>query len=598
MTEKQMTADFRDFRPGIVILLDFVKHSRRSPAEVHIIQNITEDIINDAVKSLSLTHYLFTHTGDGWMCILLGDDSARAMDFVNLSFTALRQRLDPYKQTFRAGMDYGLLHLRKSEISQTPSHFEVPGIQSARLESAAKPQQILCTDTVRSIFLPHYAEMFSAEPVQVQTKDREMLAYEVNPLPLPNVRMIVSDLFFANKERIAKCLEGTKKILIVEDDLSMTEALQCIMQMYFGADRIVTANDGKEALRLFRHDEFAAVVTDVMMPYMNGIDLAHRIAAIDPDVPVIIISGYYNPEREKDDSAFDSGVVLAIQKPFEIEAILRALCFATAFGTPTNVRSKLRLVTDDPIGFLRKIEWIAHVIGQIIRDVDDAEDVGHSLLRHKAKRIADEVIRRIVPGGDVVQYLESAATQLRKLLLLCSVVSPREILSIEEHIRNIIEDYGKANKKASFALDCSLKGAPPLEPIRSVALLVTAEFVDNALDAVKKKGRISVDVLWERAYQQLCIEVTDDGPGVPHDIASNLFLSGQSTKGVGRGMGLGLVNQACKAFHGTTRYVREDDETALIATLRLPEGAKGLRRRAEPGGSLDAGKRGGADAAS
>jgi CheY-like chemotaxis protein len=577
ITEEQMIVDFRDFRPGVVILLDFVKHSKRSPAEVHIIQNITEDILNDTVKSLSLTHYLFTHTGDGWMCILLGDDSARAMDFVNLSFTALRQRLDPYKQTFRVGMDYGLLHFRKSEISMTPSHFEVPGIQSARLESAAKPQQILCTDTVRSIFSPHYVEMFSVEPVQVQTKDRDMLAYEVTPLPLPNVRKIVSDLFFAGMERSAKCLQGTKKILIIDDDTGTTDMLQRVMQKVIGVDRVVIAYSGEEALRLFRHDEFAAIVTDVMMPYMNGIDLAYRIAVIDPDVPVIFISGYYDPEVEKDDSAFDSGVVLAIQKPIDFEALFQALCFATAFGTPTNVRSKLRLVTDDPIGFLRRIMWIANVIRHIIRNVDDAEDVGHSLLRHKAKRIADEVIRRIVPGGDVVQYLESAATQLHKILLLCSVVRPLETLFLEEHITNIIEDYTKANKKARFVLDCSLKGAPPLTSIQSVALLVTAEFVDNALDAVKKKGRISVDVRWEKANQQLCIEVTDDGPGVAVNIASNLFLGGQSTKGVGRGMGLGLVNQACKAFHGTTRYVREDNETSFISTLRLPESAKSLK---------------------
>jgi hypothetical protein len=149
------------------------------------------------------------------MCILLGDDSARAMDFINLSFTALHQRLEPYKQAFRAGMDYGLLHFRQSAISQTPSHFEVPGIQSSRLESAAKPQQILCTDTVRAIFFPHYPEMFPSELIYIQTKDRTISAYEVTPLPLPNVRIVVSDLFFASLDRLGKNLEGTKKFLIV-----------------------------------------------------------------------------------------------------------------------------------------------------------------------------------------------------------------------------------------------------------------------------------------------------------------------------------------------------------------------------------------------
>lgn len=178
ITKNQQIADFRDYRPAIVILIDFVKHSNRSPAEVHVIQNITEYIMTDAVNSLCLSQYLFTHTGDGWMCILLGDDSARAMDFVNLTFPALRQRLEPYKQAFRAGMDYGLIHFRQSAINKTPSHFEVPGIQSARLESVAKPQQILCTDTVRAIFFPHYPEMFPYDSILVQTKDRIISTYE------------------------------------------------------------------------------------------------------------------------------------------------------------------------------------------------------------------------------------------------------------------------------------------------------------------------------------------------------------------------------------------------------------------------------------
>lgn len=553
------------------MVLDFVKHSSRSPAEIHVIQSIIESILTDAVNSLNLTQYLFTHTGDGWMCILLGDDSARAMDFVNLSFIALRQRLESYNQTFRAGLDYGLLHLRQSAVGQAPSHFDVPGIQSARLESAAKPQQVLCTETVRAIFAPHYAEMFLTEPVEVQTKDRTMRACEVTPLPLPNVRIVVSDLFFASPDRLGRNLQGTKKLLFVDDEPSTLEFLPHAVREYVDEARLVTAHDGAAALDLFRPGEFMAVVTDVMMPHMSGTELANRIAAIDPAVPVILISGYYNPLEAEDDSVFDSCVVLAIQKPFYVHSLLRALYFASAFGTPTNLRGRLRLVTDDPRGFLRRIEWIADAVHHIVRRVNVAEDVGHSLLRHKAKRIADDVIRRIVPGGDVTQFLEIGATQLRTLQRMSYVVTPSRVLSLEEHLRNMAEDYGTANKKAKVMLSCSLVDAPALTAVQSVALLVAAELVDNAMDAVERKGLVSIDCRWERTNQQLCIEVTDDGPGVPDHGVSNLFRSGRSTRGPGRGLGLGLINQACEAFKGTARYVREDGRTTFIATLRLPE---------------------------
>lgn len=583
---KQQIADFRNYRPAVVILFDFVKHSARSPAEVHVIQMITEDILADSVKSLSLTQYIFTHTGDGWMCILLGNDSARAMDFVNLSFTALRQRLEPYKQAFRAGMDYGLIHFRQTAISPNPSHFEVPGIHSARLESIAKPHQILCTDTVHAIFAPHYGEMFPSEPLQVETKDRTLVAYDIAPLPLPNIRIVISDLIFADSKRLGKTLCGTKKLLIVDDDPSTMQVLSEILSPYVEEERIVIANDGEDALRLFSPGDFMAVLTDIIMPRMSGIELAHRIATIDPDVPVVIMSGY--SEAIRDERVFESGVVLAFEKPFAVDSILRGLFFAAAFGTPSNLRSRLHLITNDPTGFLRRIERIADAISHILNSANNAQDVGQSLLRHKAKQVADEVIRRLVPGGDVVQYLESAVTQLRKLRLLCTVVNPHKDLSMEEHFQNMAEDYAKANKKANLTLECDMSAAPVLSPIRSVAFLVAAEFIDNALDAVKHKGIISIDVYWERALQQLRIEVTDNGPGVPHDMVSDLFRFGYTTKGEGRGLGLSLVNQACRAFHGTTHYSHEEDTTVLVATFRLPDHPHPRKGKPEQINSADA----------
>lgn len=567
----QQTADFRNFRPAAVLLIDFVKHSTRPFSEVHVIQNITEHILADTVKALSLTHYLFTHTGDGWMCVLLGDDSARAMDFVNLVFPVLIQKLEPYKQHYRAGMDYGFLHLRQSAVSKSPSHFDAPGIRGARLEAAARPQQILCTDTIRAIFAPHYSGMFTSEPVPVETKDGAILACEVTPLPSPNIRMLVSDLFFSKPERLAKSLLGTKKILIVDDEETVAHVLCELLGRQLGKKRVLAAADGEAALKLFRRDEYIAVITDVRMPYMSGIDLVQRIASIDPDVPVILISGFYDPIGDDHCSVFDSSVMLAIQKPFLVDQLLRGLNFVIALGTPANARSRLRLITDDPAGFLRRIEAIACSMDSIFRVVDTPTDIGHSLLRHKAKRIADEVVRRIVPGGDIVAYLDSAAKQLLKILSLSSVVRPREKLSLNVHLCNMIEDYAKANKKVTLLLDCALDPTPSLVAVQSVALLVAAELVDNALDAVERKGVIMIECRWERANQQLRIEVSDDGPGVPHNILSELFQRGFSTKGVGRGMGLGLIDQACHAFNGLLSHSRDEGKTVFVATFRLPE---------------------------
>ena len=565
---RQQVIDFRDYKSAVVILIDFVKHSTRSVSEVHVIQLITEDILNDAVKSLPLSEYHFTHTGDGWMCILLGNDSSRAMDFVNLSFTALRQRLEPYKQEFRAGIDFGFIHFRKTTVSQNPSHFEIPGIVSARLESAAKPNQILSTETIHSIFSPHYEEMFPSESVKIETKDRTIVAYNIVPLPLPNMRAIVSDLIYADSDRLGKALCGTKKFLIVDDEPTVLDILKVILGKYVEKDRIVTAKNGDEALRLFKHGSFLAVITDILMPRMDGIELVSHISSIDKDVPVLLLSAF--SDRLKDNRIFDSGVVLACSKPMSPLTVIRGLFFAITFGTPSNLRSRLRLITNDTTGFLRGIERIADTINFILRRANESLDIGQSLLRHKAKQIAEEVIHRLIPGGDIVPYFESALKQLSKIQRLCSVITPYEDLTLDKHFKNMVADYGKTNKNTKFTLKCNISSAPSLISVRSVAFLVSAELIDNALDAIEREGAILIDVYWERTLQQLRIEVVDSGPGVEKELMPYIFQSNKTSKGEGRGLGLSLVHQACNSFHGEINYSRDDESTIFTATFCLP----------------------------
>jgi len=567
MTAQIQNGDFRDYRPAAVILIDFVKHSKRQPDEVHVIQRITEDILADAQQSLRITDCVFNHTGDGWMCMLLGDDSARAMDFVNLCFPSLWQRLEPYKQKLRAATDYGMIHLRRPHIGSNPVSFETPEINAARLEAVAQPNQILCTCSVFALFSPHYDDMFSHSQKLIETKDRKIVAYEITPRSLPNIRAIISDLLLASPERLGSILRGTKKVLIIDDDREVLAVLSQMLRPYIEKERIVEVSDAREALHFFKPNEFIAVITDFVMPYMDGLELTRLISSIDPNVPVVIVSGYFT--HDAFDRFLDSGAVLARFKPFGAEVLLRALSFASAFGTPSILQSRLRFITDNPTEFLRWILEIADDIGKILQRVNEPHDVGQSMLRHKAKQIANEILTRLVPGGDVVRYLENTGKQIRKIERLCSVVRPYETLGLEQHFQNMVTDYGKANKKVEMTLECNLNGTPNLKVLQSVALLIASEFIDNALDAIDRKGVIKVDVSWDRTHQQLCILVTDNGPGIPPDMISRLFHSMKTTKGEGRGMGLSLVKQACDVFRGTPQYLR-DETTSFLATLCLP----------------------------
>ncbi len=79
------------------------------------------------------------------------------------------------------------------------------------------------------------------------------------------------------------------RVLIAEDEKVTRLALARILEK--AGMKIVQAADGKEALELFRRERPAAVILDIMMPVMNGLDTIRQLKDLDASVPVIIATG-------------------------------------------------------------------------------------------------------------------------------------------------------------------------------------------------------------------------------------------------------------------------------------------------------------------
>lgn len=107
---------------------------------------------------------------------------------------------------------------------------------------------------------------------------------------------------------------GTETILLVEDEAAVRKLLQKVLE----ADgyRVFAAVDGEEALQCFdRHrGEIDMLITDVVMPSMNGQDLASRLRRQKPDLPILYMSGYTSDAiAEFSPETFQAGF---LQKPF------------------------------------------------------------------------------------------------------------------------------------------------------------------------------------------------------------------------------------------------------------------------------------------
>jgi CheY-like chemotaxis protein len=112
-------------------------------------------------------------------------------------------------------------------------------------------------------------------------------------------------------------------ILVVDDEPMITDTLQMMLEL--GGYQAITAANGTEALAAFqsRQGELKLVLTDFMMPGMNGAALIHALHAHDPALKFILFTGLLEPEQRSQLEA--DGVNCMLSKPCEEQKLLRAI---------------------------------------------------------------------------------------------------------------------------------------------------------------------------------------------------------------------------------------------------------------------------------
>lgn len=104
-----------------------------------------------------------------------------------------------------------------------------------------------------------------------------------------------------------------KKILIIEDDLLISSLVQFRLKKD-GYDTVLV-KDGNAGIIAIDTETLDLIITDVMMPFKNGIEIIHHARKTKPEVPIIVLSSLGEEEKIVLE-AFNLGVSDFIPKPF------------------------------------------------------------------------------------------------------------------------------------------------------------------------------------------------------------------------------------------------------------------------------------------
>jgi two-component system nitrogen regulation sensor histidine kinase NtrY len=139
--------------------------------------------------------------------------------------------------------------------------------------------------------------------------------------------------------------------------------------------------------------------------------------------------------------------------------------------------------------------------------------------------------------------------------------------SIEEIIQESVSLYKETEKDIKLIFNPTVE-VPPFNLDKEQMKRVMINLLDNAVDAIDGKGEIEINLSYDAEQQNVQIQVTDDGRGIPAENKDHLFEPYFSTKKQGTGLGLAIVSTIISDHDGSIRVQdREPRGTKFIVEL-------------------------------
>jgi len=367
-----------------------------------------------------------------------------------------------------------------------------------------------------------------------------------------------------------------KTILLVDDEPDIRDVLS--LSLSDMGYQVYEAENGDEALRIFRDVQPLMVMTDIKMPGMDGIALLQKVKHENPETEVIMITGHGDMDlaiRSLKCEATDF-----ITKPINVEALEIALRRARE-----NIitRQKLKEYTENLETLVReKSELQSHLsslglmIGSIshgIKGLLTGLDGGMYLLD---SGFTKEDRDQVKEGWEIVKLI---IERIRKMILDILFCAKERKLRLERiNIRNFVEEIVKEiepkfkSQKIKFVNDF---GADLGEFEVDVTYVHSAllNIIENAADAcLRDKTKKSHKIIFGAGQNEdkIVFEIIDNGIGMDDDTQEKIFTPFFSSKGTkGTGLGLFIANTIIKQ-HGGEINVKSKVGQGTLFQIKIP----------------------------
>ncbi|GAB4541875.1 MAG: HAMP domain-containing sensor histidine kinase [Anaerolineae bacterium] len=391
-------------------------------------------------------------------------------------------------------------------------------------------------------------------------------------------------------------MENAGNILVIDDEPGIRRACQRALEPR--GFTVETAATIREGLGKIQTGNFDLVLLDVMMPDGRGIDLLSPIQEQDPDLIVIIITGYATVELAV--KAIKQGAYDFISKPFTSDLLLMTVNQGLEKRRLSLEARRLQAIEQEAARLAHakeemerldrfKSAFMLMVAHELRAPVGGAQSLLRTLLRGLAGGLNDQ-------QRDILRRIEMRLSALMELindllaLAAAKTVEPDQPLDrvlLETVIQEVVDRLSTEaqDKHLTLTLKTSQKGLAVRATEDGLDSVFT-NLVANAIKYTPSGGSVQVRV--DKEQDRVKITISDTGIGIPKEamprIWDEFFRAPNARRSgiAGTGLGLSIVRQHVVRFGGVIEVSSTPGEGTTF-TLTLPLDEKGGRELVDHG---------------
>ncbi len=380
-----------------------------------------------------------------------------------------------------------------------------------------------------------------------------------------------------NRPVDSKELQG--KVLVIDDERGPRESLRMVLKYDYEmllADRV---DKGIEMLRNERPD---LVIMDIRMPEKSGIEGLQEIREIDPDVSIIMLTGYGDLETAQ--SAIRYGANDYLQKPFdavEIQQVVRTYVDRSRLKCrKKQAQEELQKMTQSlgrEVGKSNTLTSLGAASSELVRDLHNPLtiirgylDLLHYELKEKQSSTSNEM-------DEYLDQIESNVERCAELVESWRSLGQFDFSKLQRiDLPKLASDCFRdaaAHSGISFSVHCEgLEDQYEMLGERPQMKRAVQNLIDNAIEAVGGQTAPQITVHFFMNNGDIDIRIADNGYGVDTNRLRWIFEPFDNTAAIEKGAGLGLfiTKKVVEEHRGTLQLESHIGEGTTV-TIQVPQ---------------------------